>query len=486
MDWTELTKHMPADRQMPARANRLAALTLALAGKQYDHLQHPFSRERHGMDEYVPLDQRRPSVRTNLLRTLVDDSVSLLFSEGHWPSIKADSPVATAFLATLVQQTALNSIMIDAATAGSIGSVAILFRAIDNRPFFDVMPTINLTPEWAPGPPNQLARVLERYKVNAAELIAQGYSVDPQRGKYWFQRAWDVQRETWYEPWPVADDSKAAPVIDASRTVTHGLGFVPIVWVRNLPGGDDVDGACSFEAAIDTVIETDYLLSQAGRALKYGSDPTLVLKTAGTATGGPARTGGAASALELPPEGDARLLEINGSAASAVLDHVRYLRSLALEAMHGNRSDSDRVTAAQSGRAQELMHQGLIWLADRLRISYGEGALLSLLRMVCAASQKLKGGVIIGDTAVKNLDPAGLALHWPAWFQPTPSDGLAIAQGIVTAFAGDVVSQESAVRLYAAAIGLDDPAAELKRVLAEVAKRVPAAPAVRAEADIVV
>ena len=33
--------------------------------------------------------------------------------------------------------------------------------------------------------------------------------------------------------------------------------------------------------------------------------------------------------------------------------------------------------AAQSGRALELMNQGLIWLADNLRVSYGEGALLA-------------------------------------------------------------------------------------------------------------
>ena len=47
--------------------------------------------------------------------------------------------------------------------------------------------------------------------------------------------------------------------------------------------------------------------------------------------------------------------------------------------MHGNRANADRLTAAQSGRALELMNQGLVWLADNLRISYGEGALLSLV-----------------------------------------------------------------------------------------------------------
>ena len=68
--------------------------------------------------------------------------------------------------------------------------------------------------------------------------------------------------------------------IDEARSVQHGLGFVPMVWIRNLPGqsstGDAVDGACTFRAAIETQIEIEYQLSQAGRGLKYSSDPTLV------------------------------------------------------------------------------------------------------------------------------------------------------------------------------------------------------------------
>ena len=67
-------------------------------------------------------------------------------------------------------------------------------------------------------------------------------------------------------------------------------------------------------------------------------------------------------------KGDARLLEIGGTASAAVIEYVRTLRELALESVHGNRANADRLTAAQSGRALELMNQGLIWLADNLRI----------------------------------------------------------------------------------------------------------------------
>ena len=137
--------------------------------------------------------------------------------------------------------------------------------------------------------------------------------------------------------------------------------------------------------AIETQIEIEYQLSQAGRGLKYSSDPTLLIKEPATTDSEIIK--GAGNALIVSEKGDARLLEIGGTASAAVIEYVRTLRELALESVHGNRANADRLTAAQSGRALELMNQGLIWLADNLRVSYGEGALLSLARMVLGASQ---------------------------------------------------------------------------------------------------
>ncbi len=45
-----------------------------------------FMRREAQAGEYIPLRLRRPSVRYPLCRTVVEDSVSLLFSEGHFPT----------------------------------------------------------------------------------------------------------------------------------------------------------------------------------------------------------------------------------------------------------------------------------------------------------------------------------------------------------------------------------------------------------------
>ena len=369
---------VPRDNDYSARTRSLDILRRVLNGTLYDVLPYQFHQERTAGGEYIPLRNRRPSVRYALCRGVVEDSISLLFSEGHFPTIDCADRAVTAFLASVAKETRLNQVMIDAAIRGSVGSVAILLRLLRGRVFIDVLDTSYLVPVWDAEAPDTLIRVTERYKVSGQTLIANGYDIINVSIDYWFARCWDTEDETWFVPSPVGEDTQ--PVIDPFKSVRHGLGFVPLVWIRNLPGpsasGDPNDGACTFRAAIETQIEIDYQLSQAGRGLKYSSDPTLLIKEPVSTDSEIVK--GAGNALIVNEKGDAKLLEIGGTASAAVIDYVRVLREMALESVHGNRASADRLTAAQSGRALELLNQGLIWLADNLRISYGEGALLQL------------------------------------------------------------------------------------------------------------
>lgn len=469
MDWLALCAAFPRDRDLPDRAHRLTALQGVLNGTMYDALMYPFSTERSGSGEYVPLSQRRPSVRTGLCRVVTDHSVSLLFSEGRFPTIQSQSEVTREALAGLVKVAHLNQVMALAATRGSVGSVAILMQVLKNKPHFRILETAYLTPVWNPEDPDELLQVVERYKVRGRDLRDRGYAVDNDAADYWFERRWNTDEEIWYAPLPVVDarDGKP-PRVDMERSVRHALGFVPIVWIKNLPAGDidSPDGACTFEAAIDTVIQLDYLLSQGARALRYSSDPTLLLKD--PAMGQDATlTGGAANALVLPPEGDAKLLEINGGASQAVIEYARLLREYALESIHGNRSSADRLTAAQSGKALELMHLTLVWLADRLRISYGEVGLLSLLRMVCLASERVKGGLQIGEQRYAGLDGLDLVLKWRSFFEPTYQDRNAEAQSIKEALNAGVISQQTGIAAIAGTYDIENVVAEQAAILAD-------------------
>src|SRR6185437_4493966 len=145
-----------------------------------------FHEERTEAGEYIPLRQRRPSVRYPLCRIVVEDSVSLLFSEGHFPTIDSSDPRIRNALAGIVKEAHLNFVMTQAAIRGAVGSVALLLRILQGRVFVEVLDTLYLTPKWDPQAPDTLAYVEERYKVSGTDLISNGYEIDDPDAQYWF------------------------------------------------------------------------------------------------------------------------------------------------------------------------------------------------------------------------------------------------------------------------------------------------------------
>lgn len=459
------------DRDYPARSYWLDINSRVLNGTIYDHLPNGFHEEKNGAGEYIPIRNRRPCVKSNLSKIVVDDSVSLLFSEGHFPEIDcADEDTRTALM-DLIKETKLNGVMVDAATRGSVGSVAILFKVLQSKVFFEVFDTMFLTPEWDKNEPSVLDTVVEEYKCKGCDLIAAGIRVDDKDCTYWYRREWTKSQEIHYIPLSVEDkkDGKSH-TIDESRTVSHNLGFNPMVWVKNLPGkADTIDGACTFTAAIDTQVEIDYQMSQAGRGLKYSSDPTLLIKepTIGGADD-VVRQGGASNALVIAADGDAKLLEINGTAAQAVMEYVRMLREMGLESIHGNRVSPDKVSVAQSGRAMEMMNQPLIWLADKLRTPYGEGALLDLLKMVIRANEKFELTIDGNSHPKKHLSTSEkVTLRWPSWYPPTADDLLSMASALAQLIECGALSRETATKSLAAIFDIEDVKAEIAIIKAE-------------------
>lgn len=445
------------DTDYDERVRRLDILGRVLEGRLYDVLPYEFHEERSPGGEYVPIRNRRPSVRYPLARIVVDDSVSLLFGDGHFPAVDCPDRRIRTVLGDIFRESRLNAIMLAAARAGSVGSVAVWFRVLRGRVYFQVLDSKYLTPEWDPEEPDRLLRISERYKVTGQVLLQRGYEECDPQGLYWFVRRWDDDMETWFTPQRVGAPPGELEA-DVRRTVRHGLGFVPVVWIRNLPGplGDDIDGASTFAPAIETGIEIDYQLSQAGRGLKYSSDPLLLVREPVAPDGELIRAGG--NALVVGQGGDAKLLEINGTAAQAVLDYVRVLREYALEGVHANRASADRITAAQSGRALELMNQALIWLADRLRVSYG-AALLELASMTVRASQLFP--LRVYGEAIAPLDPAmRLSLKWPRWTMPDSEDRGRDAQTLRTLTEGGLLSQATAIKSVADVYDIEDVATE--------------------------
>lgn len=461
-----IKKNIEWDKDLSDRAKMIDLLTRVYEGEIYDHLRYFFFQERDGSNNYIPIHKRQPSTKVNFCKLVVDTSVSLLFGTDHFPAIVHKDDSVRDQLENVIKYYNLQELMILAATIGAIGSVCIFIRVFEGVLNFEARTTKYLTPIFDKKYPRKLKKLNERYKVKGSILLQSGYTeqqIKKPNGIYWFEREWDDVSETYYLPY-LCNDKDAQRQPDTKRSTQHGLGFVPVLWIKNLPNvkPDSVDGACTFPVSVvDCQIEFDYQMSQLGRALKYAGDPLLVLKLQddmgvieANATpdenGTPKVVRSAANSLILSEKDDAKLLEISGDGAAAVLEYTRTLREYIMECLQGNRSNADKINAAQSGKAMQAMNQALIWLADKLRISYGESGFIDLLNMIIAISNLPGKGIDIGNGLLQNLDPnEKITLRWPAWYPDTPGDKVQSANALKTLSDGGFISTETGTKVIA-------------------------------------
>lgn len=458
------------DKDLPHRAKMIDLYTRVYNGTIYDHLRYYFFQEREdGLNgQYIKLQLRQPSVKQNFCKLVVDDSVSLLFGNDHFPRIACKDTETRQIYEDIIEEFKINSAMIRAATIGSAGSVILFINVYEGVLRIKPKCTKYITPEF--DATDCLLKVTEKYKVSGKELIEKGYDIQYPGKIYWFHKEWDKNSEIYYIPY-LCEEKTEKPAIDKGKTIVHNLGVIPAVWIKNLPrildndeNGECIDGECTFARAVDTNIEIDYQLSQVGRALKYSSDPLLVLKleddgmtlqqnsvnTVDSASGAFIGNGGsrglarsASNAIVLNQKDEANLLEISGEACNAVLEYVRNLREYMLETIHGNRSNADKVNVSQSAAAMKALNQALIWLTDNLRVSYGAG-LLDVLKIIAKITSKPGFGILVKEKIITNISTKeAVTLSWPSWYPHTPTDKVQNANSLKILSDIDMISKET-------------------------------------------
>lgn len=458
------------DPDWSIRETRLYILEGFLNSTIYDNLS-PYHYEYAGgqaTGTYVPLAKRRPSVIYPLPKIIVDESVSMLFGEGHFPIVRGgdeSEEEAENFLQYITRVSNLQSAMIEAARLGSIGSVAVYLKVLDEKFYFDILNTKYLTPYFNQKDPDTLLRLVEKLPIDGSSLEAMGYPIqeDQKNEFFYLKREWNLNEEIYYFPYLKDDDSKIIPMKDDERSSFHGLGFVPIIWIKNLPKCGFLDGCSTFESIVDISIEINYQLSQLGRGLKYNSDPTLVIKNPVSLQDNQLVKG--IGALTLDEKGDAFLLEMNGSSTKAVIDFVNLLRQAALEAVRGDRSNPDKISGLHSGKALQMLNAALIALVAELRLSYGEKGLLRIYQMIVMIANMEGISIDAGKVKVPKIDDLqNLILDWPDWYAPTPQDSLQKAQALQTLRGAEILSQQSAMESIADQYNILNVDEEMSRV----------------------
>lgn len=505
-------------KRIPQRYRDLDAFDRLLDGTVYGDgihpggLKYPFHIEEQQNGDYIPLIERRPAMRYNLAKIVADETASLTYGEGHGPHVKVyepfpednDSDDSSSGPAENTQHqrleqvvkylrhvTKLDAVMFEGMEKGSSGSVGFVLRVREDKtPWVSVIRGKEGTPKFSERDPERVEELEWLYPTDGEQLLLLGYeksqltNFKPET-RYWIRIILDEVKEQYYLPLNDREfDRLGQPkdenpqqvyawVEDAARRYPYDWGFCPVVWGRNLHERERVDGPALYGDIVDIQVEIDYMLSQMGRGFKYSMDPLMAEEPGDVRTGiSPGVSQGSRAITRTPsrlvqatPGGKLKMLEITGQGLSAAREHLKTLREWALEVVGGMKSDQENVGGPQSGRALELLHQALVWLVGRMRIDYGDGVMVPLIRMMLIG---LRSGTIELYECEKEYIPAEVSrmtfsLTWPSWWQPRGSDLNDTLQAIQLSVGGSVAEPvpilpiKVGMLLAAEACGLPDP-----------------------------
>lgn len=461
-------------------------------------------------DTSVPLQERAPCVTSGLPEAAGRRLMALVFGARQFPQVHAgqseDAKAINELIARVVESAQLPLRMRAALEQGlSIGTWMLVLGLRDGVPCAKIVSAKYATPELDAAGRVRVVDIRYRYSRN----------VDGKPRVLWFRRTIDAQRDVVYQPAEALDSGRDPEWIeDAERSVTHGLGFCPVLWHRHNPDPsdtDELDGEPLFAGMEDELEALDFALSQRHRNGRYNGEPQIVVTGAqpedfnaesgrGPRVAGPGASsakGGASQAFswfnsliggarmtesgakKAPgkvwyferPEASATMLESSGAGARVLSEDADGLRRAILEARQIVIASPEQVSANASAALMESLHAPMVDHADTLRLEYGP-ALVEVVRMllrICAHYQRTAPGSVLLDgieaLAGANLDRLPIALTWGRYYEPTLSD-LSQAVGAASIAAGGraVLSHRTAVRFVASLFDVEDVDAELSQI----------------------
>jgi hypothetical protein len=466
---------------------------------------------------YVPLDQRRPNNPYRLARLIVQTFTNFIFGEGRFPKIRCTGdPDAEDFAQALVDASELPTVMIQARNLGGAGgSVALSWRFYQGKPSVRVHSAEHVyVHEWVDRDEGIVAHASELYLVyrDAWDPKAKKMARVP----FWYRRDWTPTADIAFVEVPCSEDGSLEWVVDENHTVVHDDGFAHFVWIQNQPPNDTdggYDGEPDYEGLFEQFNAVDLLNSVLSTGTVRNLDPTLVLKLSSEAQEMMKRgvSKGSDNALSVGEGGDAKYLELGGTAAQAGLALLKQERQYALEVAQCVIPDPNEIAAAAtSGRAIELLYAPMSAKTSVYCTQYGRGIVRLITQMADSVRRRmpienedgsLEYPVEVDETGLETpveyfldlpprevseevigLDgrPTGetktrfeqrkpgtsrnFRCEWPKRFTHTDTDDQAAAGALVSSTGGKAfVSQRTAVEAYAQRMGRD-PHEEWRRV----------------------
>jgi len=427
---------------MSPRAHRMAQLERFVEGTQYEGLPNFWAA-----DAKVPLVDRAPCIVYPIVRSAIDSNVDLLLGEGRFPTLSArpdedgdivddgelseeESATIDAFIRQVHKQSRFRVAAREMFAAGQAsGSACALLGVRSGKLFVETVKARWCEPEFDID--GNVTRLVIQYPyVETVRVSGQWQS----KARV-YRRVIDDQNDVTMLPAEGrADGGEIAWRKDAARSVTHGLGFCPVVWYAHMRGCvafGDYDGKAIHEQLLDEIKALDMTLSQRQRAAYYAGDPQWTeagVELGSSPTGGGRRGRGIMSTpaggrpsddnpvngrfadplvgskarKKSPgdvwqyesPDTKVQLHTLPGDALKAIDDTAHDLRQKIAESLCVVFMDPENVkfAATVSGKALEVLKQRQLDRCDQYRADFGERFILPATNMLLRIVAKVKLG----------------------------------------------------------------------------------------------
>ncbi len=476
-----------ARRWLSPRYVRLDMLERYVCGTQYEG-RADFLSPRSD----TPLLERAPNIVHSLAESAIRQHIDFALGQGRWPSISTApteddmllgaglpeevAQVYDAFVRVLVSEAQLEDAAAEAmAAAESCGTAVSVVSFVDGLPVVQQLRAKWCTPTFA-----RNGRTL--IKIEVLYPYVEHYQ-DQQRN--WrsravlFRRVVDDQRDTVYQPMPIAADGGVGGAwkVDTAKSAQHDLGFCPVVWhARRAQASrvNEVDGHAVHETQLDELDALNFALSQRGRAAIYSGDPQAYEIGVDNKHEQPAPTGRAAIVARnngwvFGMQGGGRsarkkgagvvwqytntdakvgLLTLPGDALAAITQHATDIEDKIAQVLGYTKASPETVRGAMSGKALGFLYQRTTSFVDGERRDFWHGwivpVLEMLMRMVAALEARSSGSVLVtGATKVAGLmqqhDLPRMRPTWGAYFTPTSTDERDAVSATTDAYASGVI-----------------------------------------------
>jgi len=520
-----------------ARYRALDRLDRYYRSAQYEGRPNWWTGTGPGQQEPVPLRERAPCVVYPLPKAAVNQATRFTVGSGRFPTIAAEvvepgdalSPemalsedeadAVTKLVSEIARQLKLKSVALDLMRRGlAVGTVVPIVQLRGGKFCIDLAHARDCHAEFVDGDPDgEVERLVWCYRYEREVVLGDGSIVNR---TFWFRR--DITRTAF-----VAYAEARAPeipgmpiqwVVDEARSVEHGFGVCPVLWIRNMPADHAaLDGQSLYQDLDDEFDALNFALSQRHRGVHFFGTPQAYETGVGDEDkpGMTGRTSRAPKEIEvdqyahqmgvrhrsggdgnkarmLRPDsiwsykGSANLgvLETSGKAFDVTTKHVADVRSRILEAIDVVLLDPTTVAGKGeiSAKALAIMFAPLLALVDELREAWWERGferILSLcLRIVATKNGSLaeRGERLLlagAPKAAPILDrcwletPTGrvwqcprLTPSWGDYFSAGPADVKTAVDAADAAKQAGLIKPETATRYIAGYFGVHDIAAE--------------------------